>query len=166
MFTHLRRFLPVRASRLATATEKLRKCEARVEELKASLETARAASQEWKAKANVAEERLADVRRDAEKQAKLIERTQAEAARAEEAHARDVEQLRERVSDLGEKRARDAADLRAHLATTERDLAHAREHLMLIDTKLDILEGAANVLDNRTRAILRARATNPEVTSQ
>ena len=42
----------------------------------------------------------------------------------------------------------------------------ARDHLMLIDTKLDILEGAANVLDNRTRSILGASHTpNPEVTS-
>jgi hypothetical protein len=55
--------------------------------------------------------------------------------------------------------------LRAHLANTERDLAHAREHLMLIDTKLDILEGAATVLDNRTRSILGAPSVDPKVTS-
>jgi hypothetical protein len=30
----------------------------------------------------------------------------------------------------------------------------AREHLMLVDVKLDILEGAANVLDVRTRSAI------------
>ena len=68
-----------------------------------------------------------------------------------------LERLQTRIGDLSDKRARDAADLRAHLANAQRDLTHAREHLMLIDTKLDILEGAATVLDNRTRAILSTR---------
>ena len=34
---------------------------------------------------------------------------------------------------------------------TERELMVARDHLMAIEVKLDILEGAANVLDRRTR---------------
>jgi chromosome segregation ATPase len=166
MLSRLLGLLPVRSSRVRIAAEQLRKCEARVDELKASLEKARAASQEWKAKADDAEERLAAGRSETAQQAKQIERMQAQAARTEEQQARELEQLRARVADLTEKKSRDAADLRAHLASTERDLAMAREHLMLIDTKLDILEGAANVLDNRTRSILGARQTpNPEVTS-
>ena len=37
------------------------------------------------------------------------------------------------------------------LAETQRELTLTREHLMTIEVKLDILEGAANVLDARTR---------------
>jgi len=160
MFGRWLNLVPVRASRMRIASEQLGKCHARVAELKASLEKARAASQEWKAKAHDADQRVAQ-------QAKLIERIQAQAARAAEQQARELAQLRTRISGLTEKRARDVADLRAHLATAERDLAMARDHLMTIDVKLDILEGAANVLDNRTRAILSARtAPDSEVTSQ
>jgi chromosome segregation ATPase len=44
--------------------------------------------------------------------------------------------------------------MQARLIEAQRDLATAREHLMAIEVKLDILEGAANVLDVRTRAAL------------
>jgi chromosome segregation ATPase len=157
MSSVLRGLLPVRAARLRAAAEQLRKCEARIEDLNASLDKARAASQEWKAKADQASQRAVVARDEVAQQAKHIERMHAETTRNEQQRAREVEQLRARIADLTEKRARDAADLRAHLTTTERDLGHAREHLMMIDTKLDILEGAANVLDVRTRTILAAR---------
>jgi len=167
MLGRFRGLLPVRASRLEAAAGQLRRCEARVADLKASLDVARVSAQEWKAKADEAEQRVADSRSEAAQQAKQIERLQAQAARGAEEHARELERLQTRIGDLSDKRARDAADLRAHLASTQRDLAHAREHLMLIDTKLDILEGAATVLDNRTRAILSTRsAPDSEVTSQ
>jgi hypothetical protein len=42
--------------------------------------------------------------------------------------------------------------LRDRLNDTERELMVARDHLMAIEVKLDILEGAANVLDKRTRS--------------
>ena len=41
--------------------------------------------------------------------------------------------------------------MQTRLAETERALAIARDQLMAIEVKLDILEGAANVLDARTR---------------
>jgi len=41
--------------------------------------------------------------------------------------------------------------LRRTLPGTDRELSMARDHLMAIEAKLDILEGAANVLDLRTR---------------
>lgn len=41
--------------------------------------------------------------------------------------------------------------MQTRLAETERALALAREHLNAIEVKLEILEGAANVLDARTR---------------
>jgi chromosome segregation ATPase len=158
MLKRLLGHLPVRPSRLRAAAEQLRKCEGRVTELKALLDKARAGSQEWKAKADEASQRAAAARDDVAQQAKQIERMQAQATRNEHQQAREMEQLRARVADLTDKRARDAADLRAHLSATERDLALAREHLMTIDVKLDILEGAANVLDGRTRTILAARS--------
>ena len=157
MLKRLLDHLPVRPSRLRSAAEQLRKCEGRVAELKASLDKARAGSQEWKAKADEASQRAAAARDAVAQQAKQIERMQAQTTRNEQQQAREMEQLRARVADLTDKRARDAADLRVHLSATERDLAHAREHLMTIDVKLDILEGAANVLDGRTRTILTAR---------
>jgi len=46
----------------------------------------------------------------------------------------------------------DVKKLRDRLADTERELMVARDHLMAIEVKLDILEGAANVLDKRTRS--------------
>jgi predicted RNase H-like nuclease (RuvC/YqgF family) len=49
--------------------------------------------------------------------------------------------------------------LRTRLADAERELMVAREHLMAIEVKLDILEGAANVLDLRTRAAISKRHT-------
>jgi hypothetical protein len=45
----------------------------------------------------------------------------------------------------------DLAAMQTRLAETERALALAREHLDAIEVKLEILEGAANVLDARTR---------------
>ena len=45
--------------------------------------------------------------------------------------------------------------MQARLEETQRTLALAREYLMAIEVKLDILEGAANVLDARTRTLLQ-----------
>lgn len=59
-------------------------------------------------------------------------------------HARaDVDRLRQRETEFHE--------VREQLTETERALAIAREQLMAVEVKLDILEGAANVLDARTR---------------
>jgi hypothetical protein len=48
-------------------------------------------------------------------------------------------------------RLEDVDHLRRALPGTDRELSMARDHLMAIEAKLDILEGAANVLDLRTR---------------
>lgn len=57
-----------------------------------------------------------------------------------------MERMQQQVADYGAMQER--------LTTAERDLVAAREHLMAVDVKLDILEGAANVLDVRTRAAI------------
>jgi DNA repair exonuclease SbcCD ATPase subunit len=53
-----------------------------------------------------------------------------------------------------QERVADADTIDARLAETERALSIAREHLNAIEVKLEILEGAANVLDARTRAAI------------
>ena len=51
---------------------------------------------------------------------------------------------------------------RQNLETVKRDLVLAREALMAVDVKLDILEGAANVLDLRTRGVAARRDATTE----
>ncbi len=55
----------------------------------------------------------------------------------------DVERMRQREEEFDR--------VREQLTQTEQALALAREQLTAIEVKLDILEGAANVLDTRTR---------------
>jgi hypothetical protein len=86
----------------------------------------------WKAKANEAGERAKSLEQEVRRQSQLAEKAKAAADKA----------ARKQVEF-------DA--LVARLQHAERELAGAREHLMLIEVKLDILEGAANVLDARTR---------------
>lgn len=63
-------------------------------------------------------------------------------------HARaDLERLQQREAEFER--------LREQLAQTEQALAVAREQLTAIEVKLDILEGAANVLDARTRSVVQ-----------
>ena len=52
------------------------------------------------------------------------------------------------------KRIQKARALDERLDRAERDLTAARDLLMAIEVKLDILEGAAQVLDARTRRML------------
>ena len=77
----------------------------------------------------------------------------------------DVERKRKELNDKFEsdqrrhqetdqKRRSDFEAMQQRLKHTERELAIARESLMAVEVKLDILEGAANVLDARTRDVL------------
>jgi chromosome segregation ATPase len=71
-----------------------------------------------------------------------------------EGELRRQTQLAEKIKLSAEKNKTKQGEmekLRAQLQHAERELAGAREHLMVIEVKLDILEGAANVLDARTR---------------
>ena len=59
---------------------------------------------------------------------------------------------------------REFAAMQARLVEAERAATLAREQLMAIEVKLEILEGAANVLDARTRAaIQQSRKTEAAV---
>jgi len=72
----------------------------------------------------------------ANKDTRRLEQSNAKGERA-------LKVLRERLGDVDL--------LRRTLPGTDRELSMARDHLMAIEAKLDILEGAANVLDLRTR---------------
>lgn len=74
--------------------------------------------------------------KSANKDTRRLERANAEGDRA-------LKALQGRLEDVDH--------LRRALPGTDRELSMARDHLMAIEAKLDILEGAANVLDLRTR---------------
>lgn len=96
---------------------------------------ARQAAHEWKVKAGEAMARVKDLEYKVERQTRQAEKSQASLAKLAARH--------ENIDDL-----------RKRLAHAERELLVAREHLMAVEAKLDILEGAANVLDIRTRAVV------------
>lgn len=64
--------------------------------------------------------------------------------------SRRVDKLRKAVEQANRRRG-DVESLMKRLIEAEQELAAARNHLMVVEVKLDILEGAANVLDARTR---------------
>ena len=108
----------------------------RYEGLVTQLADARSNAQSWKSRANEALARVKSLEREVRRQSRLLD---------------DARTLVERVHGGGG----DADRLREQLADAQRQLFVAREHLMGIEVKLDILEGAANVLDARTRVAIR-----------
>jgi chromosome segregation ATPase len=64
--------------------------------------------------------------------------------------AQGINKLREAVEHANRRRG-DVQGMLKRLIEAEQELAAARNHLMVVEVKLDILEGAANVLDARTR---------------
>ena len=97
------------------------------------IEKLRAGSLAWKTKADDARARLKTADAEIKRQSREIHKLSA-----------TTEKLRQQHSEIDR--------LRARVVEAERTLLVAREQLMAIDVKLDILEGAANVLDTRTRA--------------
>lgn len=64
--------------------------------------------------------------------------------------AQRIDKLREAVEHANRRRG-DVQGMLKRLIEAEQELVAARNHLMVVEVKLDILEGAANVLDARTR---------------
>jgi chromosome segregation ATPase len=104
----------------------------RYDALSRAAEELKAASRNWKTQASEDRARAKSLETELRRQRELVER-----------HELTVEKLRHRRDEIDK--------LRARLADAERELTVARDHLMAIEVKLDILEGAANVLDKRTR---------------
>jgi hypothetical protein len=102
---------------------------------------AKAGSLAWKTKAGEALARVKALDAEVKRQAQVIGRLTAA-----------KEQLRHRQNELEER-------LSGRLAEAEQSLYVTRECLMAIDTKLHILESAANVLDTRTRSMISKQDT-------
>jgi DNA repair exonuclease SbcCD ATPase subunit len=100
------------------------------------------------------ERRADDLRAEVKGWKKQAEKLTARAERAEAESKRNLELLKRARADVERLVQREAEfdQIQAQLTRTERALGVAREQLMAIEVKMDILEGAANVLDARTRA--------------
>jgi len=105
----------------------------RYEALSRSLESLKAAGAESKKKASEAAAHQRSIEAELRRHSQLVEKLRASLDKWKQRHD-DIKKLRDRLAD------------------TERELMVARDHLMAIEVKLDILEGAANVLDRRTRS--------------
>lgn len=165
MFASLRRYLPIRPARAAAIADELTRTSAALAQVHALLRKARGSVVRWKAKADDAEQRAAAAQKalllrekDVQHHTRRIELLQARLAQREQRRTQIVAKLRARLAEERDKRRRIAADLREQLETTARELASARDQQMLIDVKLDILEGAANALDARTRGMVPSSA--------
>jgi chromosome segregation ATPase len=161
----VRGYIPVRSARVEAIVGELARTRGALAHVRALLKEARASAVRWKAKADDAERRVVAANRallgrdkEMHHQERRIEQLHARMARQEQERTQILETMRARLAGEQEKRERVTADLRDHLESAARQLAAARDQHMLIDVKLDILEGAANTLDARTRAILDAPA--------
>ena len=117
--------------------EQLQKAETRHAKLVEELERTRASAKTYQSK-------IAEVE-------KALRSEQADAAN----YLRRVEKLTAEIDRL-------RTESRQNLEAVKRDLVLAREALMAVDVKLDILEGAANVLDLRTRGVAARRDATTE----
>ncbi len=119
----------------------------------------------------VPKRRYANLLRQADELSKEVRVWKKRAAAADAKVANAERQLKQQLHHLKEARA--AAEqkvvaakrhqdewkaMQLRLTDAERALAIARDQLMAVEVKLDILEGAANVLDARTRASVEQRA--------
>ena len=107
--------------------------------LEQTVDQLKAEAQSWKTRAGQANARSDALSSEIKQQAQLVEKLQ--------------------------QRVHDGNAMQERLATAERDLVTARELLMAVDVKLDILEGAANVLDMRTRAAISRQHSGTSASS-
>lgn len=151
-------------ARVRELTESLARAEARVSDLKRALDDARTEIQGLKQRVHdqgeqMRRDRAEDEKRLQDRLAKLDGKARKQMERVE-AHDRDrgtrLDGLREKLKEIHQQMA--AADKTTQLG---------REHLMAVEVKLDIVEGAIRVLDQRTRSALAAAredATGPRPT--
>jgi chromosome segregation ATPase len=133
--------------RLATSSERLAQLAAAAEQLQ---EERRENARRYKA-------RIAQLESE---QAQRVSRVSDAAHRASQRIAELEEALRTRDAELVAA-IRQETVLEQRVASAMRELQVARESLAAIEVKLDILEGAANVLDHRTRADFSAGNDGP-----
>ena len=143
----------VRRARYKKAIEDLKRTQARLDKVVAHGESLRAEMRAARERA----ENLAQASKEEHQKLKAdLER------KREDLNDKFESDQRRRV-EVDQQRRSDFEALQQRLKTTARELAIARESLMAVEVKLDILEGAANVLDGRTRDVLAER--NVETTT-
>jgi chromosome segregation ATPase len=144
----------VRRSRFKKANEDLKRTQARLDKVLAHGESLRA---EMRAARQRAEDMAAALKEEQQ-------RLKGDLDRKRQDLNDKFENDERRRAEADQKRRSDFEAMQQRLKTTERELAIARESLMAVEVKLDILEGAANVLDARTRDVLaeqNAETTTP-----
>jgi chromosome segregation ATPase len=124
------------AAQAAHARQAADTAEQRAAALRADLER-------WKARHHEASSAAAESRKAAAQAQAAAERAQRDLERAQ----RDVEQWKAR----SETRGAQVREFRERFTDTRRVATVAREHVMAIETKLDLVEAAIQVLDARTR---------------
>lgn len=143
----------VTAGRYAVVAAKLRDAESRVDKLTKLVGEARADARQWRTNADNTGQRVKAIEKDLAQRGAQYDRETERRTQESEKQTRENEKLRGENERL-RKTLGDLDALRRRLADAERGILVAREHLMAVDVKLDILEGAANVLDSRTRAVV------------
>jgi chromosome segregation ATPase len=133
--------------------EELRKAQVRSDKLAQELDAARTDARASKARADQVHKALREAKDEGSRQAHRVEQLTADIARVKAEYERKYEQDRSKIAETEQRRAAVVEGFTQRLADAERDLVAARDSLMTVDVKLDILEGAANVLDARTRAV-------------
>jgi chromosome segregation ATPase len=139
----LRRLGLERGGRAADLHDALKRSEKRIVELKQLLEKSRGEAEHWRAKLLASSQHEQDARKADEQKYQ---------ARAEKMESR----LREQMAKMQERdaaRAEKLGELRDKVATADRSVRAGRDHLMSIEVKLDLIEGAINVLDRRFRGL-------------
>ena len=142
--------------------EQLRKAQARAGKLSQEVEAARTSARTCQVKADELAKTLRKHQADAEYQHRRAEKLSAEIERVRKESNQKIEQRQREITEAADRRVADFEQLQRRLAAAENDLKVAREALMVIDVKLDILEGAANVLDLRTRHVVVERDSATE----
>ena len=118
--------------------ERVRKAEARAEKLAQD--------------AGDAQKALRDAKEESARHAHRVEKLKVDLDRLKADFERKHDEDRRGLAQMEQQRATAVDGFADRLAGAERELADARDVLMAIDVKLAILEGAANVLDARSRA--------------
>jgi len=120
------------AGQTRNLTKRLDAADQRNAELKRAVADAREEAARWKTRANELTDRVAKADRASERLPKL---------------ERELQQVRLR----DEKHVSQLAEVRERMLRAERAAALSQEHLTATETKLDVIEAAINVLDQRTR---------------
>lgn len=136
---------------------RLKESESRSKQLNTLVEEVRAESKDWKSKASEAVKESHAAREASANQLRAVQKEATHQNQRIDKLRTELDKLREQL-DRARASQEELEALRARLANAERELVTAQEHLMAIEVKLDILEGAANVLDTRTRSVIAQRA--------